>query len=60
MDLSKALDTINHELLIAKLNAYGFSEPSLKLICNYLQDRLHHIKINSTFSEWSELIQGVS
>ena len=59
MDLSKAFDTINHELLIAKLNAYGFSEPSLKLICDYLKDRLQHIKINSTFSEWSELIQGV-
>ena len=36
MDLPKAFDTINHELLIAKLNAYGFSEPSLKLIYNYL------------------------
>ena len=59
MDFSKAFDTINHELLIAKLNAYGFSEPSLKLIYNYLKDRLQHIKINSTFSEWSELIQGV-
>ena len=42
-----------------KLNAYGFSELSLKLIYNYLKDRLQHIKINSTFSEWSELIQGV-
>ena len=58
MDLSKALDTINHELLIAKLNAYGFSEPSLKLIDNDLKDQLQHIKINLTFSEWSELIQG--
>ena len=32
MDLLKAFDTTNHELLIAILNAYGFSEPSLKLI----------------------------
>ena len=51
MDLSKAFDTINHELLIAKLNAYGFSEPSLKLIYNYLKDRLQHIKINSKEKE---------
>ena len=53
MDLSKAFDTfdtISHELLIAKLNPYGFSEPSLKLIYDYLKDRLQHIKINSTFS----------
>ena len=33
-DFSKAFDAINHELLIAKLNAYGFSEPSLKLVYN--------------------------
>ena len=59
MDLSKALDTINRQLLIAKLNAYGFSEPSLKLIYNQLKDQLQHIKINLSFSEWSELIQGV-
>ena len=32
MDLSKVFYTINNELLIAKLNAYDFSEPSLKLI----------------------------
>ena len=59
MDLSKAFDRINHELLISKLNAYGFSEPSLKLIYNYLKDRLQQIEINSTFSAWSGLIQGV-
>ena len=59
MDLSKAFDTINHKLLIAKVDAYGFSEPSLKLIYNQLKDRLQHVKINSTLREWSELIQGV-
>ena len=59
MDLLKAFDTINHELLVAKSNAYCLSEPSLKLIYNYLKHRLQHIKINSSFSEWSELIEGV-
>ena len=39
MDLSKAFDTINHELLIAKLYAYGFSKGALKLIHSYLSDR---------------------
>ena len=35
MDLPKAFDTINHDLLIAKLKAYGFSKEALKLMKNY-------------------------
>ena len=38
-DLSKASHCLNHELLIAKLNAYGFTLPALKLIHNYLSNR---------------------
>ena len=56
MDLSKAFDTINHELLIAKLHAYGFSKHSLQLIMDYLSNRLQHIKINTTFSSWSDIV----
>ena len=36
MDLSKAFDTINHCLLLAKLKVYGFSENAFKLTCSYL------------------------
>ena len=59
MDLSKAFDTINHELLIAKLHAYGFEKHALKLIRSYLSNRWQRTKINTTFSAWSELIVGV-
>ena len=38
MDLSKAFDTINHELLVAKLGAYGFDESALSTLLNYLSD----------------------
>ena len=35
-DLSKAVDCLSHELIIAKLNAYGLSLPDLRLIHDYL------------------------
>ena len=59
MDLSKAFDTIKHDLLLAKLHAYGFSKKALKLIHNYLRNRWHRTKINKDFSTWQELLQGV-
>ena len=39
MDLSKAFDALNHELLTAKLSAYDFHNESLKLIRYYLTNR---------------------
>ena len=59
MDLSKAFDTINHELLIAKLHAYGFSIEALEVLLSYLQERWQRVKINTTFSSWTQLLQGV-
>ena len=59
MDLSKAFDTINHQLLIAKLYAYGFGKDALELILNYLSDRWHRTKINTSFSSWEEILCGV-
>ena len=59
MDLSKALDCISHDLLIAKLHAYGFDKPCLKLMHSYLNSRKQKVKINSDFSTWREIISGV-
>ena len=39
MELSKAFDTINHDLFIVKLKAYGFSKEALKLMKSYLKNR---------------------
>ena len=59
MDLSKAFDTINHKLLIAKLHAYGFDISALELVNDYLSDRWQRTKINTSFSTWSLILCGV-
>ena len=59
MDLSKAFDTINHELLVAKLEAYGFDKSALTIILSYLRDRWQRTKINTSLSTWLELLRGV-
>ena len=50
MDLSKAFNTLNHELLIAKRRAYGFNSESLMVIRSYLTNRWQRTKINKSFS----------
>ena len=59
MDLSKAYDCIPHDLLIAKLNAYGLNQNALRLVFSYLTNRKQRVKINSTYSDWFEILIGV-
>ena len=58
-DLSKAFDCISHELLITKLNDYGFDETSLKVIISYLKNRTQTTKVGASFSELLNIIYGV-
>ena len=59
LDLSKAFDTINHELLIAKMYAYGFSLDALSIVHSYLNDRWHRTKIDGSYSTWKMILQGM-
>ena len=58
-DLSKAFDCLDHELLRAKLSAYGFSLPALRLTNDYLSNRKQRTRIGNSFSGWFEVILGV-
>ena len=58
-DLSKAFDSLNHDLLIAKLAAYGFEDSALYLIYNYLKEREQRTRIDNSYSNWKYLKYGV-
>ena len=58
-DLSKAFDCLVHDLLIVKLDAYGFDYNALRLIYNYLSDRKQRTRIDESYSNWTDIILGV-
>ena len=53
-DLSKALNCLPHDLVIARFNVYGFSLPALNLVRNYLANRKPRTKLNDSYSLWSD------
>ena len=59
MDLSKAFDCIPHDLLIAKLHAYGLSFDTVTFLNLYLKDRKQNIRINNIFSAFQNILSGV-
>jgi len=59
LDLSKAFDTIDHELLLLKLEKYGFSKSALKLMKNYLSNRQSIVNFYGKFSTSETLRTGV-
>ena len=59
LDLSKAFDCIPQDLLIAKLNAYGFDMNTLTLLFSYLKNRKKSVRIKTNYSSFIELLSGV-
>ena len=59
MDLSKAFDLIPHDLLIAKLRAYGFCLDSCNFMLSYLSERPQRVRIGSQTSQWQLMKMGV-
>ena len=55
IDLSKAFDTLNHYLLISKLEAYGFDERSITFIKSYFTDRYQRTKVGNEHSSWRKV-----
>ena len=58
-DLSKAFDCLHHELLIAKLDAYGFDIKSGKLIQQYLSNRKQRVNVGNAHSSWKEILYQI-
>ena len=60
IDLSKAFGTIDHNLLIAKLEAYGFSYSFLKYLKSYLDNRQQRVNINNNYSSLETILKGIT
>ena len=59
MDLSRAFDSVPHDLLLGKIRAYELSDKACALIGSYLADRWQQVRLGAHRSEWSEIIKGV-
>ena len=55
IDLSKAFECICHDLLIAKLDAYGLNKGAIYLIADYLSRREQRVKIGDKYSSTHEI-----
>ena len=59
VDLRKAFDSVSHNLLLAKFEAYGFGESALEMMKAYLYERCQRVKVNGVYFEWKTVRCGL-
>lgn len=59
LDLSKAFDSVDHNILLSKLVSLGFLWPARMLISNYLSERKQAVFHNGVSSNWLTVVRGV-
>ena len=59
LDLSKAFDTLDHTILLNKLNHYGIRGVYLKWFSSYLSDRIQHVIYNRKKSHSQKVSTGI-
>ena len=59
LDLKKAFDTVNHEILLCKFERYGFDYKALDLLKNYLTDRTQSCQLNGMLSDQRKITCGI-
>ena len=59
VDLQKAFDTIDHDILLKKLSAIGFSNHTICWFKSYLSNRLFRVNLENCYSDPSNITCGV-
>ena len=59
LDLKKAFDTVNHEILLRKFERYGFGNKALDLLSNYLTNRTQRCQLNGMLSDQRGITCGI-
>ena len=59
LDLAKAFDTLDHDVLFVKLRHLGFKVSSINWVISYLTNRVQTTKVGKTLSDWKQIYCGV-
>ena len=59
LDLKKAFDTIEHDILLKKLENTGIRGPALSWVTTYLKGRQQRVNVNGACSSWKSIVCGV-